>query len=339
MKKNLIKVLSVLGLALCFNSAVFAADAVVTYVNGKVEVNRNNTWIGLKAGDVVYESETISTGFQSDAKIKYNGSLLSLSALTRVTLEELSSTKSGDAVNVYLNTGAVRSKVTHTGNERVSYTVRSPVAVASVRGTDFIMHANGRVKTLEGAVAVYPARFYVPRVQEIEEAVEEVIEEAVAEESVTEETSESVAEVETKEEVKAVEADNTEKIAVDNNSAVEDTKSETSSESSSDYVPAVATTKATNISSDAPAGAVVVGKNQATEISSTGTFKAPSTVANSEMTKAKAAVTTAAEKEAVSSAASTVTAAATSGTSTTATSSSSPAAKKTGAVTVTVSFE
>lgn len=156
MKSKLFKISGAFILAFMLASPLFAEDAIVTFVQGKVEVNRKNTWVALKAGDAVYESETISTGFGSEAKIKYKGSLMSLSALTRITLKELSSTAKKDNVDVYLNTGAVRSKVTHTTDTRVSYKVTGPVATASVRGTVVDSFADGYNECLEGGVAVYP---------------------------------------------------------------------------------------------------------------------------------------------------------------------------------------
>lgn len=151
MKKPILLFLSML-----ITGFVFADNAIVASVKGKVEVNRNNTWIQVKPGDKIAESEMISTGFNSEAKIKYNDSVLYLAALTRVTLDTLISTSTTDKVNVYLNTGAVRSKVNHTENKRVSYTVRNPIAVASVRGTDFVMTDNSSIECFNGAVAVCP---------------------------------------------------------------------------------------------------------------------------------------------------------------------------------------
>ena len=155
MKKAFIRFLLISSLVL-FNANLFAGDAEVLSVKGKVEVLRNSKWVGLASGDVIHESETVSTGFQSEAKLKYNGSVMALGALTRITMDELSASEGSENVNVYLNTGAVRAKVTHTKATRVNYTGRSPVAVASVRGTDFLMTASGRVRCFEGAVAVYP---------------------------------------------------------------------------------------------------------------------------------------------------------------------------------------
>ncbi len=173
MKKINSKIFAVLTLLL-ISVPVFCETAVVTFVKGKVEVSRNDKWVAVAVGDSINVSETLSTGFQSEAKIKYKGSIMAMGSLTRITLDELSSQPGKDTVNVYLNTGAVRSKVTHSEN-RVSHTVRSPVAVASVRGTDFLMSANGAVRCYEGAVVVYPNTEgrYSKKVQVAKPAAEE----------------------------------------------------------------------------------------------------------------------------------------------------------------------
>lgn len=157
MKKNFVKVLISTVFTFFICSSLFAENARVTYVKGKAEVLRENSWVQLSAGDTLNKADVISTGFQSEVKIEYGGSIMALGALTRITLENLSTSEKKDNVSVYLNTGAVRSKVTHTQEKRVAYNVKTPVAVASVRGTDFTMRASGTVTCHEGAVVVYPS--------------------------------------------------------------------------------------------------------------------------------------------------------------------------------------
>ena len=232
---------------------LFADNAKVTYIKGKVEVLRNEIWKPLKVGDEIVVSETVSTGFQSEAKIEYNGSIMSLGAVTRITLEQLSSSANKDNVSLYLKTGAVRSKVTHPQNHKVSYTVKTPVAVASVRGTDFTVTSNGHVACAEGAVAVYANKSSnrnsrTAAVEEEEESSEEEANEAPANEA--------------------------------NNG------------------PADSTTPASEIDTDAPAGAVVVAKNQEVVIKPTGKTQTPMVSAINKTEKVKNTVSTAASKEA-----------------------------------------
>ena len=157
MKRVISKLFVMLLLAGMFCSSVFAASAKVTYVKGKVEVSRGNAWVAIKVGDEIKESETISTGFQSEARLNYNGSVMAVPALSRVTLETLQTSSTKDTVSIKVDTGAVRSKVTHTDGKRIEYSARTSVAVASVRGTDFSVFCNGRARVFEGAIAYFRA--------------------------------------------------------------------------------------------------------------------------------------------------------------------------------------
>ena len=173
--KRIISKLMIASLIAFFTcTSLFAASAKVTYVKGKVEISRGNEWVALKVGDLVNEAETISTGFQSEARLNYNGSVMAVPALSRITLETLQSSGSKDLVSLKIDTGAVRSKVTHTEGKRIEYTARTPVGVASVRGTDFTVFSNGKAKVFEGAIAYYKVSDYVaPQVSSSAEEEEE----------------------------------------------------------------------------------------------------------------------------------------------------------------------
>lgn len=149
-----IRTLLLAAFFVALSTSVFAEEAVVTFVSGKVEVQRNGKWVALQKGDSVKKSETISTGFQSEVKLKVMDSVMYLGPVTRVTLEELSSNGKQDNVNVYLKTGTARSQVNHTDNKRVNYQVHTAVAVASCRGTDWTMDDSNNVFCLDGTVAV-----------------------------------------------------------------------------------------------------------------------------------------------------------------------------------------
>lgn len=157
MKRIISKMLLSMLLTLFVAGPLFAANAKVTYLKGKVEVNRNNAWVALKVGDEVKESETISTGFQSELRLNYNGSVMAVPALSRVTLETLKSTDTKETVSVKVDTGAIRSKVAHTDGKRIDYSTRTAVAVASVRGTDYIVFSTGKAKVITGAINYYKA--------------------------------------------------------------------------------------------------------------------------------------------------------------------------------------
>ena len=174
-----IKTLLAVAVLFVLGASAFAADATVTFVSGKVEVQRNGKWVALQKGDTVAKNETISTGFQSEAKIKIFDSVMYLGPVTRITLEELSTSGKQDNVNVYLKTGTARSQVKHVDNKRVNYQVHTAVAVASCRGTDWIIDDSNTVTGIDGTIAVSA---WVETEEEDEEAAEKTEEEGEGEE-------------------------------------------------------------------------------------------------------------------------------------------------------------
>lgn len=300
MKKLNIKLLCAAFISFVISSPFFAADAKVTYIKGKVEVNRNGQWIALSIGDTIAQSETINTGFQSEARLNLNGSVLAVPALTRVTLETLSTSDTKDKVSLYVDTGSVRSKVTHTDNKKIDYTARTAVAVASVRGTDFVISAKGAVSCREGAVAVYSAKKYNKMMQELAQQKEE------QEESESEETAEGSSETastdstgESSEESTEVAESSTDSDTGSTASGAQEAAPEvtTSPETkTAEQTPATSTTPAVDISPVAPTGTVVVGAGQSTTFTPAGNPEKPQTDASQKSTKIRTQVTTMGEK-------------------------------------------
>ena len=114
----------------------------------------------VNVGDEVNESDILSTGFKSEARLNYNGSIISLAALTRIEFSELKTIGKKDIVDFNVSMGAVRSKVSRVDRDPPDYRARTSVAVASVRGTDFVVFANGKVVCYEGKVAVIPIALF-----------------------------------------------------------------------------------------------------------------------------------------------------------------------------------
>lgn len=157
---------------LCFNCFAYSESAKVTFVKGKVEIQNGAEWVSVSVGQELNEKTVISTGFNSEVRFQYNGSIMALGPLTRIMLEKISNTEKKEIMNVQLNCGAVRTKVTHPVNKRVSQTIRSPVSVASVRGTEYLFFDNGSVLCFEGAVATFPA-YYLDNIVFIDNELED----------------------------------------------------------------------------------------------------------------------------------------------------------------------
>ena len=153
---------------LIFSTILFCAvsfaenfSAQVVSVSGKAEVLRENTWTALNEGDTLSGGDTIQTGFKSSLTLKIKESTVNVAALTRITVENLSQNSEKDNAQVFVRTGKVTSNVQKTEGKKVNFVVRTPVATASVRGTEFSV-SNGfsstQVETTRGAVAVWSGK-------------------------------------------------------------------------------------------------------------------------------------------------------------------------------------
>ncbi|GHV96241.1 iron dicitrate transporter FecR [Spirochaetia bacterium] len=127
-------------LVIC-GSSVFAQDmtAVFLEVSGTVEIKEEGAAVwktatpGLSAG----KNTIVSTGIKSSAVLSLGSSRIEVRALTMLTLEDLTRQGSAEEASLYLRTGRVRAEVRPPTGTRVDFSVKSPSATASVRGTSF----------------------------------------------------------------------------------------------------------------------------------------------------------------------------------------------------------
>ena len=305
MKKTLVKLVLAFLVSTVISLPLFSAEAKVTYVKGKVEVSHNGSdWVPLKTGDVIAQSDTINTGFQSEARINLNGSIMAVPALTRVTIETLQTSGSKDTVSLYVNTGAVRSKVTHTDNKKIDYTARTAVAVASVRGTDYTVTAGGIVTCDEGAVVVTAAKDYVAPVvtedsseDKKEEGEEESGSEGETGSSGSTDTTGTKDSTETTDSTATTESTGTTETASTTN-ASEKTATNTGNTDRNNKS-ANATTEGKDISSTSTDGSIVVGAGQRTKATSIGKYEKSTSQTADKTDKIKNTGNTQAQKDAV----------------------------------------
>ena len=126
-------------IALVSVSGVAALDATITAVNGKVELRQRagGPWVAAETGAVVPVGATISTSFNAGATLQVGESELKVKALTRMRIEELISENGIDRSEIDLPVGRVTANVRGSSGNRAEFRVSSPIATASVRGTNF----------------------------------------------------------------------------------------------------------------------------------------------------------------------------------------------------------
>lgn len=125
------------------------AQGIVTDVQGKVEVQLpgQTRWVAATVDMRLPVEATLSTGFNSSATIRLNASTLRLRPMTRITLQALEA----ENTQINLRVGTVQTEVRRGDARELNFSIRSPQATASVRGTDFEMSPFD-LKTFSGQV-------------------------------------------------------------------------------------------------------------------------------------------------------------------------------------------
>jgi hypothetical protein len=138
MKRTIAVLFFILAAAMTFAQN---PEAVIREITGTVELKAagSEVWRPAKAGDRIPQSTIISTGFKSMALLAVGNSTLTVRPLTRLSLEALIKQENTESVNIGLQTGRVRVDVKPPAGTRADITVQSPIATASVRGTEFEM--------------------------------------------------------------------------------------------------------------------------------------------------------------------------------------------------------
>ncbi len=146
-----------------FSVHVFA-DGVFMVVKGDVKVTvKGKPAVAAKVGMKVNQTDKVVSGKDARAKIVMSDkNILNISPDTQLVIEAYKFNEAKDEKNVSLNVlyGKVRATVNQKyDGEKNKFQVKTPSAVAGVRGTDFLTSYNpttnaSKVVTFEGAVAV-----------------------------------------------------------------------------------------------------------------------------------------------------------------------------------------
>jgi hypothetical protein len=137
--RKLAVLLLMAGAAALYGQNGGGTRVVIRELFGTVEVKAPGAqeWTAATVGQELERAGMISTGFKSGAVLAMGDSLLSVRPLTRLTVEELESRSGNERVNISLQTGRLRAEVKAPPGGKTEFTVYTPSASASVRGTVF----------------------------------------------------------------------------------------------------------------------------------------------------------------------------------------------------------
>ncbi|MCB1189083.1 MAG: FecR domain-containing protein [Leptospiraceae bacterium] len=159
-----------------------AYKAAVTFVSGNAEVYKDNLQDKkpIQMGDLLDESHTIITGDRSkiELSLKDNSKIL-IKANSQLNIQKLISDKNND-MSFFLKKGLVIVKL-QKKDVKGKYEIATPTAVASARGTRFLVQvgdksANGKPKT---TVAVETGKVALIKYGEGEKASEPIEEKII----------------------------------------------------------------------------------------------------------------------------------------------------------------
>lgn len=160
LKTTFIRASLFMGIAFSTMQAL-AADGVFMVVKGAVTIESQGKVSSAKVGAKVAQGDKIISAADSRAKIVMSDkNVLNISPETTLVIEKYSNNPSDKNVELKVEQGKVRATVEQKyDGEKSKFNIKTPSAVAGVRGTDFITsysRANRvtRVVTFSGVVAV-----------------------------------------------------------------------------------------------------------------------------------------------------------------------------------------
>ncbi len=133
--------------------------AVVRNIKGAAEYSEAGSWKALTAGTVLTPGMQVRTGNDAsvDLFLDQNGPLVSLQENTVLGIEKLNFENTGvDTVietSLDLKAGRIVGVVKKLSGTS-KYEVRTPSGVAGIRGTEYVISADGTVAVLSGQVVV-----------------------------------------------------------------------------------------------------------------------------------------------------------------------------------------
>lgn len=117
--------------------------AVVREVSGTVFIkNSAGSWRAAAEGGLISADEWIITGSRSILVLQIGRDEVVVEGYTKIQLKAVRGDNAAEATRVNISSGSLRARVKTAGGarNRERFTVQSPLATASVRGTDFVFN-------------------------------------------------------------------------------------------------------------------------------------------------------------------------------------------------------
>lgn len=160
---------AICGFSGCSDKSAKVDYATISFFIG--DVNKNGSSVAI--GDPVSENDSISTGPQSSCDVKIGGSIIRIKEKSKMAFSAMLTKDGIEKTSLDLGEGRLlcKPKKLLKGD---SFTVKTPTAIAAVRGTEFTIETDAakttRIKVYDGKVKV------AKRVKPLEDKIDQVME-------------------------------------------------------------------------------------------------------------------------------------------------------------------
>ena len=126
--------------------------ATIVASSGEIEFRHGSSgaFTPLTAGVVLQRGDFVSTGFDSTVTLDLGYGLLAVGPITQLRLDEFVAPAHLGRTQVFLRVGTIAAKVKHVAAIRSDFSVTTPTASASIRGSEIYV-----AETTRGATNVY----------------------------------------------------------------------------------------------------------------------------------------------------------------------------------------
>ena len=158
MKKAIaITFILILGLAL----RAGALEVEAYSVTGDVQMAKSGSakWLPVTKGVLIESNYTVRTGADGAAILRWmSGNAIKLSPMTSLNIEKLDQAAGAETTLLNLSSGRVYARAKKLAGDKSSFKIKTPTALAAVRGTEFMAEVTADGKTLlavmEGQILV-----------------------------------------------------------------------------------------------------------------------------------------------------------------------------------------
>jgi hypothetical protein len=134
------------------------SKALVVFKKGNTFLVRDNKKSEIQPNTIIQENDVIKTENDSYVNLQLsNGVIVRIGANSQVTLNQVLRKDNQEEYNLQLSQGEVLSKVEKDKKKQIKLDIQSPTAIASVRGTEFLVESKSNSTTIavnEGKVEV-----------------------------------------------------------------------------------------------------------------------------------------------------------------------------------------